>query len=102
MNHVYPTDYNDAVTLVHDIEYLIYVNSYFKTLHSDLTAIINSEGLESIPIKLGLTLRAVSGIRFNSDSGQDDHRVGLFLKNYILTDHLWSQELSKYNLKWTD
>lgn len=79
----------------------MYVNDSSETLHSDWTAIKNSKALESIPIKLGLGLRAISGFTFNKDSKQDDARVGRYLKWYVTNDISWRNELVKYNLKWT-
>lgn len=100
---MYPADRNDAVTLIHDIEYLLYSGNPDMTAKSDELAIReSSEGWEGTLIKAGLGVRLAMDLDFNPVKTPYDHQLGQYLKNYVQTNDGWVDVLKPYQLSWVE
>jgi hypothetical protein len=92
MNHKYPTSEVDAISLVHDVEYLITAGrsnsipdqSVYRQVQPNLASFIQSAG-----IKFGNLL----GLKFNKHlpgySDSETRRLGIHLRDFIMTDPQW-------------
>lgn len=100
LNHVYPVNYNDAVSLIHDIDYL-----QAKTLR-DLEAADTKmiKQLDSTALGLlgtaGITFRRAFGLDLLSKNTDRANRVGDYLKGYIMSNENWVKNLQKYKLNY--
>lgn len=89
-NGIYPVNYQDAVTLLHDIDYMSYINA---DLADDKAISLSDYSLAGIATSVGLTLRKMLGLRFNSPSP-----IGMILKQYMHVDEGFRNILLKYGL----
>ncbi len=81
---------------------MMYAGNDQMTAASDSTAIseANKWQFEGMVIAAGLTMRKVFNLPFNQPQ-QGGPRVGALLRQFLQQDPDWKQELSKYDLKWT-
>ncbi len=103
-NGVVPTDTNDAATMIHDIEYLIYNDNPKMISKADDTAISNANYLyDGLPIKIGLSLRKYFNLKFDGPlqgmTQLETRSVGLHLKELVLRDPI---KYKIQNLNWTE
>jgi len=97
LNHVFPTDYNDALTLIHDIEYLMYSKRPEIIARSDQTAINQAtNNLHGMVIKIGLSIRKGLDLPFYKTIIPE--KVGYLLKDFVLQDLEWKSVLEQYGV----
>jgi len=88
--------------MIHDVEYLRWAGAPDRIALSDLAAIKNADwDLPGLATKLGLELRLITGIPFDSGN-TSDQKLGEFLQLYIARDKFWQHVFRQYNLAWTD
>jgi len=90
LNGVQPANYQDAVTFIHDIDYM----SYMDADRADDKAIALSDNtLAGMATTLGLSFRKALGLRFNASSP-----IGIVLRQYVENDPRYRTTLSRYGL----
>ncbi len=85
-----PNNYQDAVTLIHDIDYM----SYMSADEADDRAITRSDAsIAGLVTRTGLGIRKVLGLKFNAPS-----YIGNILRRYVRLHPLYSKNLQSYGL----
>jgi len=86
------------VTLIHDIEYLIYSDRPDQIVSADKHAIEQASfSLHGLSIKLGLKLRQWFDLDFATTNIPT--RVGLLLRDFVMQDPVWMSTLKLYNVE---
>lgn len=101
LNRKFPKDYDDALTLIHDIEYLMYSDRPDMIKASDERAIqLATTDLHGLSIKAGLTIRKTFDLDFYSS--EVPTRVGFLLRDFVTQDAEWNEILKAYNVSFGD
>jgi hypothetical protein len=99
LDKIPPIDHDDALALIHDIEYLAYGGVPTAINHIDDHAINNARYTPGgMAMKIGLLFRKTFDLDL-AQAGQND--VGFMLKQYVSTDPYWQAVLNKYQVTWT-
>jgi len=85
-----PVNYQDAVTLLHDVDYMSHMS---PDVADDKAISLSDYSLSGIVTKMGLTIRKALGLRFNAPS-----YIGKVLKMYLRIDPKYKQMLTEYGL----
>ncbi len=100
LDRVFPTDYDDAVTLVHDIEYLMYSDNKELIRKADTHAIEQATlDFHGLATRLGLTLGKLLDLNFYSSDIPTN--VGYALRDFVLNDPEWRDVINKYEVSFT-
>jgi len=107
VNHELPTSRTDALALVHDIEYMIGTSIPKELDKADDQAIANSDySLSGMIMKAGLSIRKALQLKMaNRNTLEETHeqqRIGLYLKNKVLSDSEYVYLLNLYNVRFQD
>lgn len=99
LNNEFPVNRNDALTMIHDIEYIMYQQESKLIYNSDQQAINESDySLHGLLIKAGLSIKNILGLDFHSSSVVPPI-AGFLLKRYIQNDPLWTNVLADFRVK---
>ncbi len=104
-NHVLPNNRTDAVTMIHDIDYLRYAGQYNRIIKSDLKAIINSDStLPGIITKVGLGTKLLLGLNsfHKTPSGITDQQarsIGEQLFDKVSHDEDYIRIFNRFGVK---
>ncbi len=101
-NLVMPRNKTDAVTLMHDIDYVLTgkpgnVISEYKAIKADYNAWKNADySLAGIATQLGLGLRSGYSLPFH---GSDNEQLGYKLKQFVKQSPSYMRKFEEYGLK---
>lgn len=99
MNRVEPANRTDAVTLKHDVDYMLADNVY-DAWSADYRAIAQADNdLPGLATKLGLIGRSLI-MPFSFYGG--NQQQGKFLKNLVKTEPYWQRTFSKHDVDLTN
>jgi hypothetical protein len=106
INGILPYDKNDAIALIHDINYLLHPGedvTYYDNLAIDNFDPFTFSGLTG---KLGLTIKKLLPVEFNNKlptkTLDETKIIGSVLQKYVLNDQAFLNELNKHGLNLTD
>jgi len=104
INHELPTSKTDTLALVHDIEYMIGTSIPKELDRADNQAIANADySISGMIMKAGLGIRKALQLKLaNRDDLDETHeqqRLGLFLKNKVLSDPEYVYLLNLYGVR---
>jgi len=95
LNKIKPRNATDAVTLKHDIDYMLAINPH-EALYADYQAIRQADNdLPGIATKIGLLTRS---ILFPNSFYGGNVQQGKQLKNIVKTDPYWKNIFKEYNV----
>jgi hypothetical protein len=103
INGILPYSYNDAVALIHDINYLMYagedvslidfeaINSFDKTTPAGIAGILGLSIKQYLPFEMNKPLPTLTNL--------ETKKVGMILHDYIANDAHFQKELDNHKLQ---
>jgi len=104
LNGVMPTNKTDAITMLHDIDYLSYAGMPRMIDRADTRAILNTPNdLPGVITKFGLTLRQLTQLNFATPlpglSTHQTREIGQLLYEYVREDPAYQQKFKELKVK---
>ena len=97
LSYLQPVDRDDAITMIHDIEYLMYSDNKEFIRKSDSHAIQQASlRPHGLTIKFGLTMGKLLDLDYYTTNVPP--RVGFLLRDFVTKDPVWNATLKHYNV----
>jgi hypothetical protein len=93
-NYVKPINATDALAMVHDINYMLANDDSEATLADNIAIAGTKLTIPDSIMRFGLTLRKWGKLPFYGG----DTKIGLYLKNKLLTDPNWRTIVEHYGI----